>query len=102
MLTSVLLNRVPDPWIACQHGLRQRDPLSPYLFIIVVNLLYTMLVDGDGDPPLLHPLTDTLFTFLSLTTRLAQMATTTEMLVGACKRGRRVHTSSNGARERLG
>jgi hypothetical protein len=41
-----------------------------------------------------------LLTFLSLTTRLAQTAT--GMLVGAYKRRRRVHTSSNEARERLG
>jgi hypothetical protein len=43
-----------------------------------------------------------LLTFLSLTIRLAQTATAPEMLVGACKHRQRVHTSSNGARERLG
>jgi hypothetical protein len=43
-----------------------------------------------------------LLTFLSLTTRLAQMTTVTKMLVDAYKRHRRVHTSSNGTRGRLG
>jgi hypothetical protein len=41
-------------------------------------------------------------TFLSLTTRLAQTATATEMLIGTYKRRRRVRTSSNGTRGRLG
>jgi hypothetical protein len=43
-----------------------------------------------------------LLMLLNLTTRLAQMATATEMLAGAYKYHRWVHTSSNGARERLG
>jgi hypothetical protein len=41
-------------------------------------------------------------TLLNLTIRLVQTATTTEMLAGAYKRRRRVHTSSNGDWERLG
>jgi hypothetical protein len=43
-----------------------------------------------------------LLTFLSLTTKIVQMTTVTEMLVGAYKRHRRVHTSSNGTRGRRG
>jgi hypothetical protein len=37
----------------------------------------------------------------SLTTKMARTPTTTEMLAGAYKRRRRVHTSSNGTRGRL-
>jgi hypothetical protein len=37
-------------------------------------------------------------TFLSLTTKMVQMATMTEMLVGAYKHHRWVHTYSNGTR----
>jgi hypothetical protein len=40
-----------------------------------------------------------LLTFLSLTTRLARTAMASEMLVDAYKHRRRVHTTSNGARE---
>jgi hypothetical protein len=43
-----------------------------------------------------------LLTFLSITTKMAQTATVTEMLVDTCKRHRWVHTSSNGTKGRLG
>jgi hypothetical protein len=43
-----------------------------------------------------------LLTFLSLTTKMVQTATVTEMLVDTYKRHRWVHTSSNGTRGRLG
>lgn len=56
--TSVLLNGVPDPFIQCKQGLRQGDPLSLYLFLIVADLLHRMVDDpGSG---LLHPLVDDL------------------------------------------
>jgi hypothetical protein len=42
-----------------------------------------------------------LLTLLSLTTKMAQTTMATKMLVGAYKRRRRVHTSSNGTRGRL-
>jgi hypothetical protein len=43
-----------------------------------------------------------MLTFLSLTTKMAQTATVTKMLVGTYKRRRRVHTSGNGTRGHLG
>jgi hypothetical protein len=41
-------------------------------------------------------------TLLSLTTNVARTAKVTKVLAGAYKRRRRVHTSNNGARERMG
>jgi hypothetical protein len=38
-LTTVLLNGVPGDWIKCRNGLRRGDPLSPYIFIIVADVL---------------------------------------------------------------
>jgi hypothetical protein len=58
--TAVLLNGVPGRWFDCKQGLRQGDPLSPYLFIIVADVLQE-LITGDSSPArLLHPLVDDL------------------------------------------
>jgi hypothetical protein len=53
--SAVLLNGIPGKWINCKRGLRQGDPLSPYLFLIVADVLQQMIKQDDQ---LCHPLVD--------------------------------------------
>ncbi|KAK1685445.1 hypothetical protein QYE76_046293 [Lolium multiflorum] len=53
--SAVVLNGIPGRWITCRRGLRQGDPLSPYLFLLVADVLQKM-VQQDG--VLEHPLLD--------------------------------------------
>lgn len=56
--TDVLLNGVPSRWINCKRGLRQGDPISPYLFILVADVLHKLVrrAAAYGDAELQHPL----------------------------------------------
>jgi hypothetical protein len=53
--SAVVLNGIPGRWITCRRGLRQGDPFSPYLFLLVADVLQKM-VQQDG--VLEHPLLD--------------------------------------------
>lgn len=51
----VLVNGIPGPWINCKRGLRQGDALSPYLFILVADVLQALIKSDEG---IRHPLAD--------------------------------------------
>jgi hypothetical protein len=53
--SAILMNGIPGPWIDCKRGLRQGDPLSPYLFLLVADVLQQLIRQ---DPVLCHPLVD--------------------------------------------
>jgi hypothetical protein len=53
--SAVVLNGIPGRWISCRRGLRQGDPLSPYLFLLVADVLQRMI---QQDGVLEHPLCD--------------------------------------------
>uniref|UniRef100_A0A8R7V3Y6 Reverse transcriptase domain-containing protein n=1 Tax=Triticum urartu TaxID=4572 RepID=A0A8R7V3Y6_TRIUA len=52
-MSAVLLNGVPGRWITCKKGLRQGNPISPYLFLLVVDVLQWMIQQDGG---MAHPL----------------------------------------------
>ena len=47
--TQVLLNGIPGDHIAHRRGLRQGDPLSPMLFILVMDVLGHMISKAEND-----------------------------------------------------
>lgn len=52
--SAVLVNGILGPWITCK-GLRQGDALSPYLFLLVADVLQALI---KADMGICHPLTD--------------------------------------------
>jgi len=53
--TAILVNGCPGPWMDCRRGLRQGDPISPYLFILVADVLQ-VLIRKSGT--IRHPMVD--------------------------------------------
>lgn len=51
--SAVLVNSIPGPWISCRRGLRLGYTLSPYLFLLMADILQK-LVKADGG--IRHPL----------------------------------------------
>lgn len=41
--SAVLVNGCPGPWITCRRGLRQGDPIFPYLFLLVAETLQRLI-----------------------------------------------------------
>ena len=46
---SVLVNGSPKGYFGASNGLRQGDPLSPLLFIVVIHILNRMLALGSDN-----------------------------------------------------
>lgn len=55
---TVMLNGVPGKRITCKQGLQQGEPLSPYLFIIVADVLQRLIKQASAQGALVHPLLD--------------------------------------------
>lgn len=54
--TSIVLNGVPGKWVNCKRGLQQGDPISPYLFIIVADVLQRLVRQAASQGALRHPI----------------------------------------------
>lgn len=53
--SAVLLNGRPGRWIQCRNGLRQGDPLSPYLYLLLADTLQCLILKASSDGELQHP-----------------------------------------------
>lgn len=54
--TSILLNGIPGPWIQIKRGLRQGDPLSPLLFLLIADILQKLIQKFTSEGLLKHPI----------------------------------------------
>jgi len=56
--SSVLLNGIPGKPLTCRRGVRQGDPLSPLLFVLVADLLQSIVNKAWNIGVLKHPISD--------------------------------------------
>ena len=54
--SSVLLNGVPGKTLHCRRGVRQGDPLSPFLLVLATDLLQSLLNSARSNGQLQLPL----------------------------------------------
>lgn len=54
--TAILLNGIPGNWINIKRGLQEGDPLSPLLFIVVVDVLQQAIKQSALNGLLRHPI----------------------------------------------
>jgi hypothetical protein len=52
-MLAVVVNGLPGRWINCKQGLRQGDLISPYLFLIVADVLPALILH---DGTIRHPI----------------------------------------------
>lgn len=45
---AVLVNGCLGPWFQCKRGLRQGDSLSPYMFLLVADVLQSLIKHDGG------------------------------------------------------
>uniref|UniRef100_A0A8R7QPU5 Reverse transcriptase domain-containing protein n=1 Tax=Triticum urartu TaxID=4572 RepID=A0A8R7QPU5_TRIUA len=80
--TAVMLNGVPGSWVQCKNGLRQGDPISPYLFIIVADVLQQLILSAASDQanelhhPVFHDLPPSILQYADDTLIIAHASTT--------------------------
>ncbi|CAD6270479.1 unnamed protein product [Miscanthus lutarioriparius] len=46
--SAVMVNGIPGPWKRCRRGLLQGDALSPYLFLLVADVLQRLIKADDN------------------------------------------------------
>ncbi|CAN6233698.1 unnamed protein product [Urochloa humidicola] len=85
---AVLVNGRPGPWFNCRRGVRQGDPLSPYLFLLVADVLQQMVkqngmirhpVAEDMPCPVLQYADDTLIVLKADRHNLVQLRATLDL-----------------------
>jgi hypothetical protein len=54
-MSAVVVNGLPRRWINCKRGLRQGDFISPYLFLIVADVLPALIRHDDTIKHLVAP-----------------------------------------------
>jgi hypothetical protein len=76
--TVILLNGIPGLWIPIKRGLRQGDPLSSLLFIIIVDVLQKVIKKFSEERKLKHPIVE------DITCLVIQYADDTLILIQGC------------------